>query len=116
MNLQDAKIYKVVNLEDGRTYYGSTCERLLCKRMAKHRSANRRFNREMGDLSLCKIFLVEDYPCLTIEQLRGRERHYIENYPCINKNIPGRTKEEWYKENKEKIALKSKIRRLKKKD
>lgn len=112
MNLQLAKIYKVVNLEEDKVYYGSTCDRLLCSRMSKHRSANRRFNREIGDLSKCKIFLVEEYPCLTIEQLRKRERYYIENFPCINKNIPGRTKKEYYKDNKERLSLKSKIWRL----
>ena len=115
MNLQLAKIYKIVNLEDGRTYFGSTCDPLLSKRMSKHRAAKRRFNREIGDLSVCKIYLVEEYPCLDIEQLRKRERYYIENFPCINKNIPSRTPAEWYRDNKEVISLKAKIRRLEKK-
>ena len=115
MNLQYAKIYKIVNLENGRTYFGSTCERLLCNRMSKHRASKRRFNREMGDLSVCKIYLVEEYPCLDIKYLRKRERYYIENFPCINKNIPSRTNKEWYQDNKEIISLKQKIKRLEKK-
>jgi hypothetical protein len=33
-----------------------------------------------------------------------RERFHIENAENKNKNIPSRTKEEWYEDNKEKIA------------
>ncbi len=115
MNLQLAKIYKVVNLEEDLVYYGSTCDRSLSRRMSKHKVSHRRFNEVMGDMEKCKIYLVEEYPCLTIEQLRKRERYYIENFPCINKNIPGRTKKEYYSDNKEIISLKSKIKRLEQK-
>lgn len=115
MNLQLGKIYKVMNIDTGEVYFGSTCERLLCNRMSKYRASKRRFNNVMGDISKCKIYLVENYPCETKEELLRRERFYIENFPCKNKNIPSRTKAEYYKQNREKMLLKAKIKRLEKK-
>ena len=115
MNLQYAKIYKVMNIQTGDVYFGSTCDRLLSQRMSKHRASKRRFNEVMGNMQDCKIYLVEDYPCNSKLELLRRERYYIENFPCKNKNIPTRTPKEYYKQNKEILSLKAKIRRLKKK-
>ena len=35
--------------------------------------------------------------------MKARERFYIENNDCVNKNIPNRTQKEWREDNKEKI-------------
>jgi hypothetical protein len=44
-----------------------------------------------------KIQLVERcYHVENKQQLKQRERYYIENYPCINHNIPARTRKESY--------------------
>ena len=45
------------------------------------------------------IELVEEYPCENIEQLRQREGHYIREFGTLNRNIAGRSKEEWTAEN-----------------
>ena len=50
-----------------------------------------------------KIELIETYPCLTREELNAREGFHIRNTECINRCIAGRTKQEYYKENQEKI-------------
>jgi hypothetical protein len=47
-----------------------------------------------------EIIWVEDFPCERKDQLKARERYYIENRVCVNKNVPGRTHEEWYQANK----------------
>jgi hypothetical protein len=35
----------------------------------------------------------------TKDQLKSREAHYIQTIKCVNKNIPGRTKSDWGKQN-----------------
>jgi hypothetical protein len=46
---------------------------------------------------------MEQFAFDTREDLKIREGFYIRNYPCCNKNIPGRTTKEWLMVNKEKI-------------
>ena len=43
---------------------------------------------------ICNIFLIEEFPCQTKDQLRQKECYYIKNIPCVNKNIPGRSNKE----------------------
>ncbi len=49
----------------------------------------------------CKICLVEKYPCDSKEELEAYERQIIKATKCINKCVPGRTKAEYYQDNKE---------------
>ena len=55
-----------------------------------------------------KIFLLEKIPCECKEELLKRERYYLENFDCVNVQIPGRTIKEWCEENKERLKEKSK--------
>jgi hypothetical protein len=93
----NGKIYKIYSDETDLVYYGSTTRKLY-ERFAEHKiDFKRRPNISIGLLLkdfVCKIVLVEDYPCERKEQLLMRERFYIENNNCINKNIPIETKEE----------------------
>ena len=100
--------------EDNEFYYGSTIQK-LCKRMDKHRRSYKSWMDgksqkvmcydlfEKYGLENCKIYLVELYPCKSREELESREGYYIRNYDCINKNIPCRTKKEYYNDNKDEI-------------
>lgn len=104
VSFENAKIYKIRNLINGKVYFGSTGERLLCNRMSKHRAnINSRLNREIGNIYDCRIELVEKVEANNIYELRQRERYYIEtalNCPtckCVNKNIPNRSKKEYMK-------------------
>ena len=101
-NYQNGKIYKIICDETNLTYYGSTTQKYLCSRLAEHRykKNNRTKTKEMTNP---KIYLVENFPCETKEQLLQRERYYIENNECINKQIPTRTSKEYYIDNQEKI-------------
>jgi hypothetical protein len=106
-NYANSKIYKLVsfNLPE-LPYYGSTTQ-TLCKRKGRHvsdykanglkASCTSRIVIDAGDY---EIIWVEDFPCENKDQLRARERYYIENRVCVNKNVPGRTTEEWYQANK----------------
>ena len=105
MNKVNGKIYKNICNETNLCYYGSTCETLLCKRIAKHRNNYKRFTQ--GKLSgFCNSFkilqngnynivLVKQIYCENMKELLDHERFFIENYECVNKNIPNRTKEEY---------------------
>jgi len=106
-----SKIYKIVCNITGETYYGSTCQS-LAKRVGSHRDNFKRWKNgkytyvksydiiERGDYDYS---LVEECSCDNKEQLHARERYYIENNECVNKNIPSRTRKEYREQNKEKI-------------
>jgi hypothetical protein len=99
---QRGKIYKLVNDEMGLTYYGSTCNELR-KRFHTHKSeTNRSSSKKLFEKGEVQIILVEKYPCNDKMELLKRERYYIENNECVNKNIPLRTDKEYYNDNKEK--------------
>jgi hypothetical protein len=105
-------IYSPSHLEDGE-YIGSTiCS--LSKRMNQHRidynlsiKDGRRFHTK-SHLILqyedARIELIEECPCENREQLLKKEGEYIRSSSnCVNKQILGRTKDEWYIDNRESI-------------
>jgi hypothetical protein len=110
----NGKIYRIVC--DDLTYYGSTIQPIK-KRFCQHKNkfvawckcnkpAATSFHDKLTSFQLFErgtpsIFLVEDFPCERKDQLEARERFYIENNECVNKIIPGRTHNEWIKDNKE---------------
>lgn len=94
---QHAKIYKITG--GGLTYFGSTTQKYLSQRMTKHRhSSNTSSSREIINFPDCQITLIESFPCNSKDELRARERYYIENNECVNKCIPGRTPQEYFKQ------------------
>jgi len=113
VNYEYGKIYKLYSKQNNITYIGSTAEYYLSKRMSKHRMDYKQYLN--GKLKKCytsfkilecedyKIELLENYPCANRIQLEKRERYYIENNECVNKNIPTRTKTEYNEANKDKI-------------
>jgi hypothetical protein len=60
-----------------------------------------------------EIYLIENYPCNSKQELCKRERHYVETIDCVNKYIPSRTKKEYYQDNKD-IIIKKNAEYLKK--
>lgn len=114
LNYQNGKIYKIVPVDgtEGEIYIGSTIQPLN-KRHYKHNSDylawkdNRRDKVVVYDLfdkygyENCEIVLIENYPCDTLEELRGREGYHQKNTTCINKLIAGRTKSQYYQDKKE---------------
>ena len=118
---QNGKIYKIVSINSDRYYIGSTYLPLNI-RLNKHKTAYKRFlNGKIKDY--CKSFdmlrlgdysiiLLELYPCNNKKELRAREGEYIRLYrdSIVNKNIPGRTNQEYsqqyYLDNKTDINTK----------
>ena len=110
----NGKIYKIVDNGYNKCYIGATIES-LSQRMTRHRKHYREFlNGTKQRLTLfdiftefgvenCKIELIEKFPCDSKEELTAREGINIRNTECVNKRIEGRTKEEYYNDNKVKL-------------
>jgi hypothetical protein len=95
---QNSKIYRVVCSETNKEYIGSTTQK-LCYRLGQHKSKH---NTCVTKTFINpKIFLIENSPCNSKEELRAIERKYIENTHCVNYHVPGRTPKEWREQNKE---------------
>jgi predicted GIY-YIG superfamily endonuclease len=96
------KIYKIVHQASGLVYYGSTCSTLK-KRFTDHKSKLKCSSKKLFqyDDTIPEIFLVEEYPCESKEELLRRERFYMENNECVNIFLPIRPKTEYYKDNRE---------------
>ena len=116
--LDKGKIYKIVDNTNDAIYIGSTCNSLK-NRLSSHKGDYKRFlkgifnNVKSFDIiknNDYKIELLENCEVKTKSELLARERFFIENNDCINKNIPGRTHKEadkaYYIANKEKLNIK----------
>ena len=112
-NYQLGKIYKIVCNTTGLTYYGSTCEPTLARRLAGHVGKYQCWkNNKKGHFCTSSqvlegknydIILVENFPSDNNMELHKRERYYIENNDCVNKKIPLRTDKEYSFDNRERI-------------
>lgn len=110
MGYENGKIYKIIG--GNMTYYGSTTQPLY-KRFHQHkRNNNNSKSKQIIETNEALIVLVELFPCKSKEELFSRERWFIENNECINKNIPLQTKKEYFKKfynnNKEEELLRVK--------
>lgn len=108
MKYENGKIYKLIDNTNGNIYIGSTIQS-LSKRKNQHKEKRNKCTSkyiiENGDYD---IILIENYPCNSKEELLARERYYIENTECINKMTPGKTKKEWYQDNRERLLIEAK--------
>ncbi len=111
----NAKIYKIIDLDEQMIYIGSTIQ-MLCKRFASHiylykNKINNLSSFEIFDkygIENCKILLIENYPCNSREELCKKEGEYIKKIECVNKRVAGRTFDKYYEDNKKEIIKKMK--------
>ena len=103
------KIYKIVCNITGKVYIGSTTQSLAC-RIAGHRISFKRFKEGSGNNMMSfqiieqgdyDIMLIEKIACESKDELHKRERYFIETLECTNKNIPTRTKKDFYHVNRD---------------
>ena len=99
---QNGKIYKISSLEcDGPCYIGATCTKYLSTRLRKHKENFKTWQNKgctgkyLSSFELIKqgeveITLIEEFPCESWDQLRARERYYINCTDCVNKNRDGK--------------------------
>ena len=110
MDYKNGKIYKILNNIDDNVYIGSTCQS-LSERMSKHRWSikmnrhNGAFGDKVRELGIEQFYieLIEEYPCTSREQLLAKEGYHIRQSGTLNKQVAGRTKQEfrklWYENN-----------------
>lgn len=108
----EGKIYKIVCNVTNEQYIGSTKEKYLSRRLQRHKYHYTeclidKKRRKMSSFSIIQrgnfdIILIEKYPCDSKYELEKRERYYIENNDCVNKNVPTRTTKEKRKAEPEK--------------
>lgn len=113
VNYQNAKIYKMENI-NGLVYIGSTCEKLSVRK-AKHKCDYKRWKAGKMNFLSCfllydddidtEIYLVENFPCNSIEELRKREGEIIKSCECVNRRIEGRNNKMYKEEHKERLAV-----------
>ena len=105
------KVYKIVG--NGKIYVGSTCERLLCQRLAGHKYKYKGWLDGKSDNVTsfecitdpdCYIELLELCPCTCKDELRKCEGKWIRDLECVNKMVAGRTRAEWQSSHKESMA------------
>eukprot|EP01050_Picozoa_sp_SAG11_P031786 SAG11_NODE_10028_length_861_cov_30.934383_2_plen_208_part_00 len=134
VNYNNGKIYKIVCNITGLVYVGSTTRKYLSQRLVLHKCNYQRYiqKKSTSYYTSFKILENNDYDIILLEsvicdnkdELHKRERYYIETFDCVNKCIPGRTKQEryqidkdnvlkhqkeYYKNNKERIQESKKI-------
>jgi alanyl-tRNA synthetase len=115
VNYEKGKIYMVWFEGEDKRYYGSTTT-TLTKRLNQHKT---HYKNNISKCSLFSLFekygvensrieLVEDFPCNNRKELEAREGYHIRNNTHINQQITGRTKKEYYQDNKDKNKDKKK--------
>ena len=107
------QLYKIVckDLTVTDIYVGHTTNWTKRKYQHKHNCCNEtskcnykvyQFIRNNGDWDNWDMILIEEYSCGNKLQATQRERHWIETLNAtLNQNIPSRTQQEWFEENKE---------------
>ena len=124
-NYENGKIYQVFpNCEhkEHEIYIGSTTKTYLSQRLQEHKRDFKRYlSKKYSHVSLYKlfnkyetenfnIFLLENFNCEDVNQLKAKEGEYIKNTKCINKKTEGRTRKEYndtHKEEKHQWYLKN---------
>jgi len=113
-----SKIYKIISSKTDLIYIGSTTK-TLAQRLASHKyDYKKNKNDDKKYLSSFKLLELEDYEILLLEsincnnkdELRAKEREWIEKLKneCVNLRIPTRTTKEWREDNRERYILANK--------
>lgn len=111
VNYQNSKIYRLECLNTGLVYIGATT-RSLSKRKNEHKTDYNEWinggKNYVSSFEIIKnnnydIYLMENYPCNSKEELHSREGYWQKQIDCVNKCISGRPEKQYKIDNKEKI-------------
>ena len=125
VNYQLGKIYSLKNPLKHGQYIGSTCDKELERRRGSHYRNYRAFQNGSGhyissfdllETDDAQIFLLENYPCDTKEELLAREQYWIDKSlnvinksracadPEVTKEQSDKAKKKYYETNKASIT------------
>ena len=107
------KIYKIVCNITGLCYVGSTTYTKLSQRLSCHRTSFKYWKNNQNGTTCSSfkvlenenydIILIENCACENVDELRKRERYFIETTECVNLIVPTQTRKEYREKNKDKI-------------
>ena len=106
-NYQNAKIYTIRSHQTEQIYIGSTTQSLanrLCGHKCDLKNGKVGSSKEIIKYDDAYIELLEEFPCDNKQQLCKREGFHIRKNNCVNKQIAGRTREEYRKDNDEHLT------------
>jgi hypothetical protein len=134
-NYQQSKIYKIISNNTDKIYIGSTTNQYLANRKSVHKAHYQMWKDdntkqycssfELYDLGDVEYILLEAYECNSKDELRARERYWVEqninnvvniNRPVVSKEETNQRKKVYNVENKEHLAMKKKEYALEHKD
>ena len=104
MNYTTTKIYKIWSTQGDKIYIGATTKKYLCSRLAEHKHNYKLWKNKLitkcysfdifdkYGVDNCHIVLLESFNAIDKNQLNQKELFYIKNNNCVNKYLPGRTK------------------------
>ena len=119
VNYQNGKIFKIVCNETNDTYIGSTCEKKLSRRLGDYKCKFDTFKMKqkesptnVGNNIVFKILenknydivLIENFACNNSDELKQRQRFFIDTMACINKIKPLRTQKEYRQDKNQKFS------------
>jgi len=98
--MEGRRIYKLHSTDHENVYYGST-KHPLNQRLSKHKADYKQWLVKGGTCTTSRVLFeraatpenvkIELMEEATELNYLERERYYIDNYKCVNKNIPSRT-------------------------
>lgn len=99
-NYQQTKIY-VINVNEAK-YFGHTTQSFAKRRHTHIRDfengSQRKLYQAIRSAGLqmrnLELTFVENFPCSCVEEAKGRERYWIENYGTLNMAVPLQTQQE----------------------
>jgi len=121
MDYKNGKIYKITNNVNDLIYVGSTIQS-LSQRYASHKSqsktiTNKKLHKAFTEIGInnFKIELIENYPCNNKEELWNREKYWMKilntiqnGYNKLSSLLTKEERQQWGKEYRQKIEIKSK--------
>jgi hypothetical protein len=106
MAYNNSIIYKLHCNITGEDYYGSTKDykqRISIHKCSTEKQLSKRqcMSKQIIDRGDYTFSIVEECYFETAQQLKQRERYYFENFPCINKVVPYKSREEKLQKNRD---------------
>jgi len=93
-------------MTSGLAYYGSTTNAPEV-RLYGHKNNPTKTSEQIIKNGDYKIEVLEEFDFYNKTDLLNREKYYILNNECVNKNVPLRTTREWYYDNNYKDKLRN---------
>ena len=98
----NGKIYTIRSRSRPELVYVGSTTQALSVRFGEHKSRTCS-SRQIIDVGDAYIELYENYPCAGKEELNRREGEVMRSMECVNKQVAGRTRQEYSEDNREEI-------------